>query len=171
MKKKMLSISLVIICVILVYWLYTNLKSSENQISIYNASPIGINSNDYLVDETPLFTHKDIKYFDWDNQIIIFKKTSGLDLTALTGLENNYQTLSRFATGQRDKFYLYLDDELVYSGYYGQSMISSFFADGITMTDIENGVKLSFNSPDNLQDKRYDSKLYEALKSQGLLKE
>jgi len=65
----------------------------------------------------------DIEYYDWNNQTIIFKKESGIDCKPIENFEHNHQTLSSFATTSRDKFYIYVDDEFIYDGYYAQSVI------------------------------------------------
>lgn len=115
----------------------------------------------------------DIEYYDWNNQTIIFKKESGIDCKPIENFEHNHQTLSSFATTSRDKFYIYVDDEFIYDGYYAQSVISSYLPIGITMIDVENGVMIKYWTLDNMEknDKRFDNRLYNALKANDILKE
>ncbi len=169
-KRMMLSITVLFISMLVAYIIFMNANSNKVDIKFYNAVPIEPYSDEYLVSELPLFTNDDIKYYDWENQIIVFKKQSELNLSPLDGLEHNHITLSSFATTSRDKFYVYVNDELIYNGYYVQSPLSSFFALGITMKDIEDGVKIEYVTLENNSiDKRFDKRLYNALKANGLL--
>ena len=173
MKKRiMLSITILFICVLVAYIISTNDNSNKVDIKFYNAVPIEMYSDEYLISERPLFTDDDIKYYDWEHQIIIFKKESDQNFSPMIGLEHNHQTLSSFATTSRDKFYVYVDGELIYNGYYAQSIISSFFASGITLKDVEDGVKIEYVTlENNSNDKRFDKRLYNALKANGILLE
>ncbi len=173
MKKRMMfSMTVLFISMLVAYMIFMNTNANKVDIKFYNAVPIESYSDEYLVSELPLFTNDDIKYYDWDNQIIIFKKQSELNLSPLDGLEHNHITLSSFATTSRDKFYVYVDDELIYNGYYAQSPLSSFFAIGITMKDVEDGVEIEYVTlENNSHDKRFDKRLYNALKANGILLE
>jgi hypothetical protein len=155
------------------YKYFNNDSSNKVVIEFYNAVPIETYYDEYLVSEKPIFTGDDIDYYDWNNQMIIFKKESGIDCKPIEDFEHNHQTLSSFATTSRDKFYIYIDDEFIYDGYYGQSIISSFLPIGITMVDVEDGVKIRYWILDNMDknDKRFDDRLYDALKANNILKE
>jgi len=170
MKRKLI-ISTIIICVLASYIILDYKNSSQIKIECYNAIPIESYSDEYRISETPLFTEEDIEYYDWKQHIIVFKEKSMLKLSRLGGLEHNHQTLSSFATTPRDKFYLYVDEELIYTGYYSQSRISSFYAEGITMENIENGVLIKKDiKKSGSIDNRLNDRLYNALKKNKILK-
>lgn len=171
-KRSVLTMTVLFIIMLMGYFIYTNENSNKVDIEFYNTVPIENYSDDYLVSEMPLFTNDDIESYDWHTQLIVFKKESKVNLSPLNGIEHNKLTLSSFATTSRDKFYLYVDGELIYNGYYKQSPISSFFALGITMKDVEDGVKIDFNPLENSSiDKRFDKRLYKALKVNDILLE
>lgn len=148
-----------------------NYGSKNIKIECYNATHIEAYSSEYIQSGVPLFTEVDIEFYDWREHFFFFLKESALNLSVMNNLENNHQTLSSFATTSRDKFYLYVNDELIYTGYYSQSGLSSFYADGITMQDIDNGVLINAddNEGDNV-DYRMDDRLFNALKSNKILK-
>ena len=173
MKSKIiLSITLLFIFMLVGCNNFTNDGSNKVVIEFYNAVPTETYSGEYLVSEKPIFTGDDIEYYDWNNQTIIFKKESEIDCKPIENFESNHQTLSSFATTSRDKFYIYVDDEFIYDGYYGQSIISSFLPIGITMIDVENGVRIKYWTLDSMEknDERFDDRLYDALKANDILK-
>ena len=169
-KYRILIIVAVLTIFSLLYLVYSNYMSSKIEITFYNATPKDLFSDEYIVDEVPVFTQNDIKYFDWEQQTIMLKNDNDLNLKAFLIGEHNNQTLSSFATTQRDKFIVYVEDEFVYSGYYSQAMISSFYAHGVTMKDIDGGVSIENIGLDSeFSDERLNDKLYKALKSNNLL--
>ncbi|MDM8534641.1 hypothetical protein QUF55_08095, partial [Clostridiaceae bacterium HSG29] len=159
--------------ILVVFNVFVNNSYNNAVIEFYNAVPIETYSDEYIISEKPMFTGDDIEYYGWNNQTIIFKKESGIDCKPIENFKSNYQTLSSFATTSRDKFYIYVEDEFIYDGYYAQSMISSFLPIGITMIDIENGVKIKYWALDNMDknDERFNDRLYDALKANNILKE
>ena len=171
MKKHNILITVAGLIIFLsLYLISSNYMSSKVEITFFNATPKDLYSDEYIVDEIPVFTQNDIEYFDWEQQIIMLKKDNDLNLKAFLIGEHNNQTLSSFATTQRDKFYIYVEDEFVYSGYYSQAMISSFYAHGVTMKDIDGGVSIENIGLDSeFSDERLNDKLYKALKSNNLL--
>ncbi len=174
MKNKIiLSIALLTIAMLVGCGSSANDNSNKVDIEFYNAVPIEAYSDEYIVSEKPMFTGDDIKYYYWDMHTIIFKEESEIDCKPIEHFESNHQTLSSFATTSRDKFYVYVDGEFIYDGYYSQSFISSFLPVGITMRDRENGVNITYFSLDNKDenDKRSDDRLYDALKANGILAE
>ena len=174
MKRKIILSTALLIIVMLVGWKsFTNDSSNKVDIKFYNAVPIETYSDKYIVSENPMFTGDDIKYYDWNNQIIIFKEEYEIDCEPIENIEHNHQTLSSFATSSRDKLYIYIDDEFIYDGYYDQAYISSFLPIGITMSDIKDGVKIKYWVLDDMEknDQRFDDRLYDALKANGILKE
>ncbi len=169
---KVLSIAVLTIGIIAVHNISTKDQSEKVDIKFYNAVPIEMYSDEYLVNELPLFTDDDIEYYDWDQQIVKFKNKSEVKVLAMKDFEHNNQTLSSFATTLRDKFYVYVDDELIYEGFYAQSIISSFYAEGITLKDLDAGIKIEHvELVDGGNDERLDERLYKALKANRILKD
>lgn len=75
-----------------------------------------------------------------------------------------------FNTGHQDMFMVFVDDELIYEGFYNQSLLSSFLPTGAVMKDGLGYVWIDFRLMDSEEDHRDDSRIYDALNSLGLIK-
>lgn len=177
MKNKIIIYAMVMTVLMLVGCKASGEINAEKvTIEFYNATSVEDFSSEfgeYVLDDKPMFTVDDIEYYDWDNQIIMFKSTSEVACESFDSFDHNNLTLSSFATKSMDKYFVYVDKEFIYSGYYGQSPLSSFLPVGNTLIDIDNGVKLGYLKIDDTEgkDKRFDEKLYDALSANGILKE
>ncbi|WP_105616456.1 hypothetical protein [Vallitalea okinawensis] len=169
-------------------------KDTKHTIEFYNA--VEKNSDEYMVSSEPLFTDDNIDYYDWSTHTIVFKEgyidkykelnsnnedkstnsNSGTGVTLIfhesisNTMDNNRIGGSKiFDTGSRDKFIVYIDNELIYDGYYNQSIYSSFLPIGAVMIDRSDGVRITLN-PVGVEDNRNDIRIYNALESLKILK-
>ncbi|WP_458784784.1 hypothetical protein [Vallitalea sediminicola] len=133
--------------------------------SFYNAVEKEAFSDEYIVSKEPLFTGNDINYYDWSTHTIVFKddfisQQKNIDKDIKIGGS------SIFDTNSRDKFMVYVDNELLYDGYYNQSLLSSFYPIGAVLFDLSDAVRIDFNGIKGveLKDNRSDLKMYESLK-------
>ncbi|GMQ57188.1 hypothetical protein AN1V17_15830 [Vallitalea sediminicola] len=134
-------------------------------LSFYNAVEKEAFSDEYIVSKEPLFTGNDINYYDWSTHTIVFKddfisQQKNIDKDIKIGGS------SIFDTNSRDKFMVYVDNELLYDGYYNQSLLSSFYPIGAVLFDLSDAVRIDFNGIKGveLKDNRSDLKMYESLK-------
>lgn len=120
----------------------------------------------YILEDEPMFTINDIKIYEWSNHKIILdniyfdteKSPSWLGGSVILG------------TDSQDKFMVFVDGELIYEGYYEQSLLSSFMPFGPIMSDEADGISIDFRKADgNEVDLRGDIRIYECLKSAGVL--
>ncbi|PKM95610.1 MAG: hypothetical protein CVU84_02065 [Firmicutes bacterium HGW-Firmicutes-1] len=130
-------------------------------------------SSEYVIRDKPIFTDNDIEYYDWDNQKIVFKDEYLEQLDVPFVEEKRYIGGSRLlGTSSIDKFYVYVDDELIYDGCFAQSMLSSFLPQGAIISDINDGVYIKFvNLCGDQLDKRYDERILKLLEKKALIKE
>ncbi|MCD5414429.1 MAG: hypothetical protein LR001_05435 [Clostridiales bacterium] len=107
-------------------------------------------------------------------QIIIFKNEY-LDQLDVCNVEDKYYIGGSRLLGARprDKFYVYINDELIYDGFFMQSMVSSFYPTGAVVFDVINGIQIKYNDiiDGKTEDLRYDSRIKELMKKKGLLRD
>jgi hypothetical protein len=118
-----------------------------------------------------LFTEQDIESYDWEEQRIYFNDNIIIPDSLSDVLKKPYIGSEIFNTGNFDKFLIYINEELIYEGYYSQSPASSFGAMGITMCDEYDGISIVFGGIVGSEDFRFDQRIHEALESNELLKE
>jgi hypothetical protein len=145
----------------------------KSTLEVYNA----IFSNDeYVIEETPMFTINDIESYDWKTHQITLKSEYIDYLNELYMNESGNELgvhiggIERFNTNFMDKFMLYIDEELIYSGHYEQSLYSSYAVMGIVMTSTSDGVIIEYGM-NSEEDHRNDPRVYEVLESYGVLVE
>lgn len=145
---------------------------NKSSIEFYKAVENEAFSNEYIVSKEPLFTGNDINYYEWSTHTIVFKddfisQQKNIDKDTKIGGS------SIFGTNSRDKFMVYVDNELLYDGYYNQSLLSSFYPIGVVMVDLSDGVRIDFNGIKGVEpkDNRCDLRMYEALKLCEILKD
>jgi hypothetical protein len=151
-------------------------SSKDMGFEVYLGKVYGTNVENYSISEKPLFTDADIQTYDWNTHEIIFDKDF---LDKLKAKNNNDDTKmyiggsKLFNTGLMDKFIVYVNKELVYEGFYMQSVLSSFYPVGATMVDLEDGIQITFNDIEgsNVIDKRDDQRIYNILKQKNIIKE
>jgi hypothetical protein len=149
------------------------ISESKSTIEVFNAVVTNEVSNEYAISDQPLFTANDIEYYDWNKHRIVFKDMTKYSEIGSKVIKLPYIGSELFNTGSRDKFLLYIDGEMIYEGYYNQSMLSSFMPLGIVITDEEDGISILFSyiTGEEDKDKRSDVRIYEALKNNDLLRE
>ena len=142
-------------------------ESQEYIFKVYNS----INNVKAADNLRLLFSHEDIRVFDWENQRIFFN--SNVDLPDLLegSFKKPYVGSEIFNTGNFDKFLVFVNDELIYEGYYVQSTASSYLPMGITMTDEVDGVSFVCGGIVGGEDSRFDQRILEAIKTLDLLEE
>jgi len=170
--KKIIYPLIVILLIVFVGCSNNTNNLDEIRLKVYKSS-IDLASGEYEIQEELLFTNNDIESINWSNQEIILKNTF---LEKLNILEKDNKTYIGgsiiFSTKPSDMFSVYIDDELIYTGYFEQSFLSSFYATGAIMKDIKNGIKITYvdtvvNS--QIKDKRFDERIKKVLSELELI--
>ena len=143
----------------------------NGKLEFYLATQWNDNSEKLTTYDQPLFTDSDIKSYNWKTHEIIFKEEylKKIDSKISNSKEDgNFIGGSRLlGTSSRDRFVMKINDEIIYTGYFHQSMLSSFYPVGIVIIDSENGIIISCNKLE--ADKRSDERVYKVLKNKKLL--
>ncbi|PHS33911.1 MAG: hypothetical protein COA82_07935 [Alkaliphilus sp.] len=128
-------------------------------------------SGEYILRDKPVFTDEDIKSYEWDMQIIKFKQEY-LDQLDVPNIKDKYYIGGSRLLGTQasDKFYIYINDELIYDGFFMQSMVSSFYPIGAVIFDVKDGIQIRHNDiiGGKTKDLRYDGRIKDVMKTKGL---
>ena len=172
MKKIILLLVILSQICIIVSCSSKNNNVNKSSIEFYNAVEKEAFSDEYRVSKKPLFTEKDINYYDWDTHTIVFKDEF---MSQQKNIDKNNKIggSSVFGTKSRDKFMVYVDNELLYDGYYNQTYFSSFYPIGAVMLDLSDGVRIEFHEIKGVEtvDNRSDLRMYKALKECEILQD
>lgn len=145
--------------------------SGNIRFEVYLSSINGLDG-EYIMEETPLFTNKDLKSVNWSNQEYIFTDDfmSTLNISS-TEASKFIEGSILFDVNPLDKFNIYIDGVYVYEGFFEQSAFSSFYAVGAIIKDLENGITIDFINVEifETKDKRFDDKIKRALTDLGLI--
>lgn len=151
-----------------------NDDSTADRFEVYIGDKANI-SNEYVIRDKPIFTDSDIKYYDWDKQKIVFKDEYLEQLNVPFIEDKKYIGVSRLlGTCSLDKFYVYINDEMIYDGFFAQSMLSSFLPQGTIISDIDDGISITYinsRNDNDLRDSRYDERILKLLEKKDLIKE
>lgn len=129
------------------------------------------NEGEYVANESPMFTIEDVESYDWKNHVILFRKDVLEKMnTESRSFSNKVGGIKKLMTGPMDMFAIYIDDELIYEGYYGQTTISSNTVTGNVMEEVPNGVQMSYYYSSDEKDLRLDTRIYELLEEKNLIK-
>lgn len=139
---------------------------SKSVLEVYNATRSDDLSFSYVMADEPMFTSEDIEIYEWSTHTIRLDKLYfDADRSA-----NWLGGSTIFGTDSQDKFMVFVDGELIYEGYYEQSVLSSFMPSGAIMKDEADGVSITFIGIDESdEDLRRDERIYACLKSAGVL--
>ena len=174
MMKKIILLLVILLQVCFIVSCESSTANKLNKVTIefYNAVEKEAFSEEYIISKEPLFTGEDINYYEWNTHTIVFKDEF------LSQQKNNDKNIkiggsAMFGTKARDKFMVYVDNELIYDGFYNQSSLSSFFPIGAVMVDISDGVRIVFQGIQSVEpeDNRFDLRIYEALKRDEILRD
>lgn len=127
-------------------------------------------ASDFVKDEKPIFTGKDILSYEWDTHTIIF------DDEFLPSPKDDEIDNDDFLSGGSkilriyypDQFAFYLDGEELYRGFIKPQAYISFMPTGPMISDSDKGIVIK--NLDNSKDLRDSEKLYEFLKEYELLR-
>jgi hypothetical protein len=163
------SIKLVVIISILLILSACNKDDNEaNKLELYILRHVE-GTDDFVKDEKPTFTGKDILSYEWSTHTIIFKeeflssrKVDDIDSDGF--LEGGSKILGVYYPNQ---FAFYLDGEELYKGVMKPQVYISFMPTGPIISDSEEGIEI--RNLDNSNDLRENEKLYEFLKENNLL--
>ena len=144
----------------------------EIRLKVYKSS-IDMTSGEYEIQDELLFTNNDIESINWSNQEYVLKRDFLEKLNIVNKDDSTYIGGSLiFGTKPSDMFSIYIDGEFIYSGYFEQSFLSSFYATGAVIKDIENGIEITYvdtigNS--QIKDKRFDERIKKVLRELELI--
>lgn len=156
---------------------FISLRNSNNidasDLKVYLTNEEDLQDGILGSDSRLLFTGDDIKEYNWENHEIIFNpeflKKINIDYTVDIN-EKFFSEGSKILEAKyTDRFLLFLNDEKIYRGYFKYPMYSSYYPVGAIIEDIENGIKINFNSIEDITDVRSDNRIYNFLKDKKLL--
>lgn len=143
-------------------------KSDKTKLELYVLRHVE-GSNEFVRDEKPAFTGKDIKSYEWKTHAIAFTDEflpdKDIVLDDDSFVYGGSQILGIFSP---DQFAFYLDGEELYRGYMKPPAFVSFMPAGPMISDSEKGIEIGCSGEG--EDVRDNEKLYEYLKDTGLLK-
>lgn len=181
MNRKYFSISLILVVLaILPIVIFTNLRSNTKNIDDIDASALKvflINKQDFEngtkgEESKLLFTGKDINEYNWEKHEIIFKpeflKKRNINFSRDNNEKLNSKGSKVLGAKFTERFVFYLNEEKIYEGYFQQPMYSSYYPIGAVIEDIENGIKINWNSIDDCIDVRNDDRILNFLKEKKL---
>ena len=126
-------------------------------------------TDNFVIDENPIFTGEDILKYEWDTHTITFKEEFLLTRTVNETEDNLVMGGSEIlGVYYPDQFALYLDGKEQYRGYVEPPAFCSFLPMGPMISNAPDGIIIKCYDP--ISDVRYDDELYEVLKNNALLK-
>ena len=159
---------MVLVLILLILMMNACKKDDKSDLAFYRLSHLS-NSNDWLLEEQPLFTGDDIEAYDWQSHTITFKDDfladRNMDKTEDDLLMNGIKCLDLYYP---DQLAIYLDDQEVYRTYVEPQAFISFFPPGPMVRGLEDGLMIDCFDPS--LDTRNNKDLKAYLEKQGLLK-
>ncbi|XMB66566.1 hypothetical protein RI065_09720 [Mycoplasmatota bacterium zrk1] len=128
-------------------------------------------SNEFIMDKTPIFTGNEIESYEWDTHTIIFNSEFILSMEK-KNLKEEDEILLGGSTildvYYPDQFALFLEGEELYRGYLAPPVYSSFLPMGPRIANSENGIVIM--CIDGKLDTRNDDRLKDFLEKNHLRK-
>lgn len=126
-------------------------------------------TQNFIIDENPIFTGEDILSYEWSTHTITFKD----EFIASRQINDTKEDIMMggskiLGVYYPDQFALYLDGVELYRGCLKPPIYSSFLPMCPTISDSDNGIIIK--CPDKKVDTRYNDKIREILKNNGLLR-
>jgi hypothetical protein len=154
---------------ILVIMMTSACKKEDNMsLEFYRLSHL-TNTNDWVLEDQPLFTGDDILSYDWQSHTITFKDDfladRNIDEMEDDLLMNGIKCLDLYYP---DQLAIYLEDQEVYRTYVEPQGFISFFPPGPMVRGLEDGLMIDCFDPS--LDSRNNKDLKAYLEKQGLLK-
>jgi hypothetical protein len=135
-----------------------------------------------VIDPTPIFTHEDLAYVDWEQQAWYFtdsfleEKLKDRDMTSdrfeVSDSQNDALLNIEGAVllGDYHQFVIVVDGTSIYEGYFQPPMYSSFLPMGPIISDIDDiGIQISMTGILGSKDLRYDDRIKGVLERYELL--
>ncbi len=175
MKKKILVVLILIVAFLYIFISINGIKNSTNEtLRVYAINDYESTNNVSLENKTLLFTDNDIKEYNWESHRITFTDEFLNDSDTKQNIGNTKKFLTNggstlLGTSGREKFIVMIDEEVIYDGYFKQSMVSSFYPIGAVISDINGGIRIDFNGIEGLEkDIRNDKRIRKILEDKDI---
>lgn len=168
MKVTKKFIVIVLILILFILSACNNYDNDADRIEMYILRHVE-GSNDFIIDENPIFTGEDILKYKWKTHTITFKEEF-LSSRTVNEAENNFVMGGSQILGvyYPDQFALYLDGVELYRGHIEPQAFISFMPMGPMISNAPDGILIKCY--DDKSDVRDNEKLHEVLKNNGLLR-
>lgn len=175
MNKKTIALLLVIATILISYRSYND---SRQSLEVYLASGDSDDIKSLVLSSKPVLTDRDIVSYIWDTHEIALSRvylgsvhTKSPDQNSGKLPDSFYGGSKLLGASYKDKFVIVVNGEKVYWGRFPKPAHFSSINTGPVIVDIQGGIAIKFfpNGPNTI-DARNDTRIYDVLKSKGLIK-